>query len=317
MGCCCGTDRKEVFANLPKVMLENYNRWGMFSFVSRKENWLCVYDFQESHAQFIKPKFNINLAEYSFIYMYPLIFIAGGVDRNSQEVEKKVWATSPCEGAVEFNETTPMKFARRKPFLLSPVGGSIFAISGYFHYRYPNSILQSCERYYEGEKRWEEIPSLKNPPKAVFAVSEYIYAFNSFENRSSFERYYTDAQSSEWEEFAIKTSLEQINLTEGYFVTCTKEFPDLLYIFGGLDQKGNPSKTIYSLKVRSGILAEERKQLDEGIVSCGCSTDSINYSFHLGKNMKVYVFMKETEKWPLYKTIIKDKAADHDLDILF
>eukprot|EP01022_Parablepharisma_sp_SALTPOND_P019675 TRINITY_DN3403_c0_g2_i1.p1 TRINITY_DN3403_c0_g2~~TRINITY_DN3403_c0_g2_i1.p1 ORF type:complete len:319 (-),score=16.88 TRINITY_DN3403_c0_g2_i1:87-1043(-) len=317
MGVCCGSERKGGEPNLPRVKLENYNRWGMLSFAFQKTPYLCVYDFQESHPQFAIPNFSIPLAEYSCIYKMPLIFVAGGVDKSTDSVTSKVWAASLNEGILNFSEFTSMNCARRKPFLLSPIEGVIFAIAGYYHPTYPMSVLQSCEKYHEGEGRWEQIATLNHPPSSAFAVSEYIYTFGTLEDLGTFERLNAKAVGAEWEVFSITSDLPEIDLAEGFSVTCSKDVPDLLYIFGGVDQAGKPSRTVYSIKVRNGTLLKESKSLNEDVVATECCTDSEDYSYHITKDLRVCVFCKDSEKWKFYNTIIKEKAEEKGINVIF
>eukprot|EP00826_Nyctotherus_ovalis_P002685 TRINITY_DN10541_c0_g1_i16.p1 TRINITY_DN10541_c0_g1~~TRINITY_DN10541_c0_g1_i16.p1 ORF type:complete len:180 (+),score=34.20 TRINITY_DN10541_c0_g1_i16:73-612(+) len=165
MGACCTRSRDFPKDSLFPIKLENYNRWGMFVFNDQKD--FCIYDFQESQVQFAKPQFDVPLIDYSFIYKTPLVFVIGGVDQSAKTVTAKAWAASPRDDTLIFTEISSMTVARKKPFLLCPIEGSIFAVAGFYHPMYPHSILKTCERFYEGEDRWERVSSLNSAPKSA------------------------------------------------------------------------------------------------------------------------------------------------------
>lgn len=80
------------------------------------------------------------------------------------------------DGALEMKRVAPMHRARCKPFLVSPLSDGFFAIGGFYHPRYMDSISKDCEQYIESEDHWEELAPLNYPPKSVFAISIFIYA---------------------------------------------------------------------------------------------------------------------------------------------
>jgi len=311
MGACCTRSRNNAKEDFAPIKLENYNRWGIFAFNDQK--YFCVYDFQESQAQFVIPQFNTPLVDYSFIYKTPLVFVLGGVDQSNKTVVPKVWISSPRDDTLIFSEICSMTTPRKKPWVLSPIEGSIFAIAGFYHPIYPHSILKTCERFYEGEDRWERTPSLNHPPKSIFTVGNSLYAFNALENLASFEYLNIKESDALWVVCHIKTEELQTELVEHFSLSCDNN--NLLYIFGGIDQAGDASRATYTLDVNSGKLERGKELLSKRMIGIECSVDSKDYSYHLTKSLKLCIFSKSSAQWLFLDTNIQDKAAKRQLDI--
>ena len=244
----------------------------------------------------------------------PLIFVVGGVNKSTNQILADVWTGLSDQENSKFTKSNTMNFPRKKPFLLSPTAGIVLAISGYFHALYPNAILKSCEKYIDKENRWIQIANLNNPPTSVFLVSGYIYAFRTIENSSPFERLNITSLDSEWEIYNINTDLTKIDIADHFSLTSAKDPNDFLYIFGGVNQIGEPSRNIYTLDGSNGRLSKHDEVISEKVNKTLCVIDSKEYTWYITDTYKICLFVKDLEKFEFLESHITRKAKEKGIN---
>ncbi len=314
MGFCCSKRKDEEERAGPHEVLENHNRWRTFALPLQKDV-LCAYDFQDRTAQVIRPVFPIKLVDYSHIYLWPLVYVVGGVDADTGEVTNKVWASSANEGgdSLHFAESTPMFTARKKPFLVCPRVGTLYAISGYYHSQLPMSKLATCEKFSEGSNVWQEMPPLRSAPGQVFTVGEYIYAFAEVREGARFERLDTGDAFAHWEEIVLASAGVEFGLEERYGISAGRA--GRVLVFGGIDAMGRRSRGVYAIDVQTGVVSKESQELKEDGVMTECWTDSATNTYYVTDELRLCVYDKGKDEWRFEGTDIKKAARKLGVNI--
>ncbi len=315
MGYCCSkrnNEDEEVKQGgtenaAPHPLLENFNRWRTFSLPHR--GFLCGYDFQDRTAQLIQPVFDLPLIDYAHIYIWPLIYVAGGVDEPTGEPSNKVWTSSANEVCARFSEIAPMGTARKKPFLICPRTGIVYAVSGWSRF----GQLRTCEKFAEGGGAWRQADSLSIEPTEVFAVSTgCIYAFSRIKDKAIMERMDATEDFPHWEQITLSIAGgEAVDLTGRYGVAAGGE--DAVFIFGGIDGAGKASRAIYMLDAVSGTVARVKRKLGQDAVMTECATDSGIGAYYVTKELRLCVYNKRTTRWTFEETDIANVIKRKEL----
>lgn len=306
MGNCCSRNLQEKEV---KDILEQYQVMRAMVINYKGLDYICVFNFQDKHAQIILPELEPQITQFSVMCKAPLVYIAGGIEK-SGDATKRLWMASVSNGKLKFTELKSMNLGRRKPFLLGLKVNVIFAIGGYGS-ESKESAIRVCEKYTENTDSWSFIASLTNDPNNVFSIGTYIYSFGSLENGDSYERYNTESNEYKWQILNIKTFIPGVGSLKNYGIACPNQVEGELYIFGGVIRDETKSRDIYKLKAENGSLTKENRQLPEEAEIAECYTEGNSLSYFINTNYRLCIYNKVSRNFYFQDTGIS-KAIDEE-----
>eukprot|EP00826_Nyctotherus_ovalis_P061078 TRINITY_DN8656_c0_g2_i2.p1 TRINITY_DN8656_c0_g2~~TRINITY_DN8656_c0_g2_i2.p1 ORF type:complete len:239 (+),score=64.43 TRINITY_DN8656_c0_g2_i2:150-866(+) len=172
MGCICNQRSGVEVATIMEALTDSA-RYGAYS-LNANPDYIIIYDFQTDEFRLIKLSLNPALDLYSVHIHYPLIFIAGGVEREGNAVSKALWSSSAGGEVVEMSERKEMSAGRIKPFLVSLKEGTVYIVGGLDENR---ELRKECEKFEIGSAAVRKIPSMNNVNDYVVGLDKSIYAF--------------------------------------------------------------------------------------------------------------------------------------------
>ena len=149
MGCSSCTEAEPKKLETVNESLTDPIRYSAYKLDVKEENHILIYDFQKRESRILKLVIEPLLEDYAVFINHPLIFVAGGVEKATNELSSKLWVSSAGDDTVAMSGCKMLGMARRKPFLSSPREGVVYIIGGS---KSPNAdYLPLCERFKIGE----------------------------------------------------------------------------------------------------------------------------------------------------------------------
>ena len=314
MGCSCSNLAESKKDAIQEALVDSA-RFGAFALPFQEEDYTLIYDFQLHESRLLKVVMEPLVSDYTVFINHPLLFVAGGVEKGTNELSSRLWVTSAGEGTVNMAGSKFMSEARRKPFLVSPKEGLIYIIGGFK--RTDQEYVSSCEKFKIGDDSIYPLKSMNLGYDHVVAMGRYVYAFGRISNQESFEVFDSGNEESGWSLKAIQGNREQgdISCHERFGILSEDNEGQKLLIFGGLTKEGRHSTEAYRLEGRFGVIRKVTKGLPLAEDFFLPSTAGNDNAYILTRSFKLFVYSKKDLTWSQCATNISAQILQKGLHL--
>jgi hypothetical protein len=199
-------------------------------------------------------------AFHSFLNLLPWIYISGGKDYSSKDLNNFYKIRRNEIKSFELVELPQMNEKRsHHSMIYYKADNSIYVISG--------SKIKSCEKFSIDDNKWNIIPSLNHSREnsgLCIHNDEYLYVILGYDRTvnkyvSNFERLKIKDNSSIWEVINVKGSQ---SLLKKQAMCCYKYSPTGIYLIGGVNALRNETKEILSYDFNSNTITAAKVSLN-------------------------------------------------------
>jgi hypothetical protein len=199
-------------------------------------------------------------AFHSFLNLLPWIYISGGKDYSSKDLNNFYKIRRNDIKSFELVELPQMNEKRsHHSMIYYKADNSIYVISG--------SKIKSCEKFSIDDNKWNIIPSLNHSrEKSGLCIhnDEYLYVILGYDRTinkyvSNFERLKIKDNSSIWEVINVKGSQ---SLLKKQAMCCYQYSPTGIYLIGGVNALRNETKEILSYDFNSNTITAAKVSLN-------------------------------------------------------
>lgn len=305
MGCVCDQKSGAEMGTITEALTDSA-RYGAYSLKANPDH-IIIYDFQTGEFRIVKLSLHPALDLYSVHIHYPLIFIAGGVEREGNAVSKALWSSSAGGEVVEMSERKEMSAGRISPFLVSLRESTIYIVGGRDENR---ELRKECEKFEIGDATVRKMPSMNNANDYVVGLGKSIYAFGVSGARNQIEFFDGVYESLGWNVIVLDSSLI-INLDD-FGVLAKNEFERQIILFGGREEE-RLSKKVFLLDRNHGIVSKADEYLPKEEEFLLPTTSGKQLGFAISKSFEIFKYEKKSERWAVYDTGIVDEVKAKNL----
>lgn len=257
MGCSSVENVETVKIEPAKEPLTDPVRYCAYKLDVKEEDHILIYDFQSREGRILKVAMEPSVNDYTIFLYHPLLFVAGGVDRITNELSSKLWISSAGDDTITMSGSKAMNVARRKPFLSSPKDGVVYIIGGSTGVN--SDYLPNCERSKIGDDSIITLRQMNAGHEHIIAIGKYIYAMDKIQSQEIFEMFDSTNEDDGWEMKRINIAgpNTDIQVFSHFGVVPEDNTSQRLLIFGGLTKEGKHCSEAVSLDTKTGSLKKE------------------------------------------------------------
>ncbi len=312
MGCSCGSVAESRTTALHEALADPA-RYCAYPLDTAEPDHVFVYDFQTKDSRVLKLVANPALNDYTVYVNYPLLFMVGGVERETQQLSNKIWITSAGDDTVNMSSCRYLNEARKKPVIVSPCEGILYIVGGLMEDNVTHS--KACERFRIGDEPVTRLKPMQLEHDCIFTVGKFIYGLGKVGSRGDLEVFDSSNEDKGWEirnligvdGISVLTSLEHFG------VVPADDSGDRILIFGGMN-RNTPTATNVMISAKMGIvqlLKTRALPVPESFLMPTTSSKSVAYAVSSG--FKLYVCEKKTGEWETFPTAIIEQVAKKGL----
>lgn len=310
MGCSLAPNVEPEMITITEP-LSNATRFGAFLLSAQKPDYILVYDFQEDQARVIRLVLDPPLSDYSVHINYPLIFVAGGIERKTGKYSTKLWSTSAGNEVLEMTECLRLSLARARPFLVSPKEGAIYIIGGITKDR---RLSRICEKLEIGGTAMKLLQSLSSGSDFVVGVGKMIFAFGVSGARNRIEVLDVGCEDYGWKEIVIADC--PITHLDGFGILAGQESERQILIFGGRNKGSGLNTRVFSLDKGDKTITFAGSLLPKKEEFLIPTTAGKQVGFAISRNFEVYKYEKKTERWAICSSSIVKRVQEKNLTLV-
>jgi len=308
MGCHCGSVAKSD-DNLIKETLSDSIRYCAYLLPCPKPDYVLIYDFQCFESRVVHLLLDPPLAEYSVAMNYPFLFVAGGVEKETNKVSNKIWATSAGSDEVSMSKSKLLSEARKRLFLISGKEDNVYAIGGLTESDQQSKV---CEKFEPGKDSLTKLPSISIDYDQIVGTKKYIFAFKRHDSRQIVESLDMNKEHQGWISIVIKSSNSNelpIKYLDSFGVFSENESSSKLIIFGGQEDYSEVQKQVFILDVKMSKLEATRNNLPEPAKFLLPVTETEKTGFALSESYKLFIYDKKKQSWKVRNSNIKSELV--------
>lgn len=316
MGCPCSSTNNSNENSKSMVMneaLSNSTRYCAYILPCSKPDYVLIYDFQTFESRIIHLLLNPLIAEYTVTINHPFLFVAGGIERETNKVSKRIWITSAGSDEVSMSTGKLLTEARKRPFLISGKEDSVYIIGGWTE---NNQQSKVCEKLKAGSDVLAALPSISIDHDAVLGSREHIFAFGRYDSRRIVESLNMNKEDEGWVSIVIKSDEMELPITylDKFGIFSENETSTKLIIFGGQKMHYKTQEQIITFDVNLSKLEVSRQSLPSPDKFLSPTTETERMGFALGENYRLYVYDKKKLNWKVMDTNIKNELIKKELE---
>ena len=321
MGCSCTSNqepkKKEVPIEMIQEPMTNAIRYAAYKIPSQEENYILTFDFQTRESQITKVVINPEISDYTVFMSHPLLFIAGGIEKGSGELSKKIWMTSACEGTISMSGSKNMNEPCRLPFLVSNVdGGIVYVVGG--QGKQPGEYLTKCEKTRVGDDIVTPLKPMNRGHDFIVGIGKYIYALSSLQGKEMFERFDMEKEMAGWSMKALSIPESYSKYTVGlskYGVIPADTKMEKLLIFGGIMRDKKSSAAVFLLDGETGEVTKDKNSIPEAEDFFTPAIAGKENCYILTRSFKLLVCQRMTLTWTPVTTSIFTMIRQKELHL--
>jgi hypothetical protein len=308
MGCSSTENIENIKVEPAKEPLTDPSRYCAYKLDVKEEDHILIYDFQAREGRILKVAMDPQVYDYTIFINHPLLFVAGGVEKATNNLCNKLWLSSPGEDTVMMSGCKAMNVARRKPFLSSPKEGVVYIIGGSSGANV--DYLPNCERFKIGEDSIITLRQMDKGHEHIIAVGKYIYAMDKLIDKEIFEVFDSTNEDNGWEKvtLAISGASAGIKVDSRFGIVPENNSNPRLLIFGGLTKEGKHCSEAVALDAKAGTIVKEKDIPGEESFLLPSTAGKSN-AYILTRTFNLYIYIKEKSVWATYPTYISSQLS--------
>jgi hypothetical protein len=314
MGCgACGIAGEGLGAPV-KEILTDHERFCAYRLPVQEPDFVLTFDFATNEPRIFDISIDPAIDDYTVFLAHPFFFVAGGVERKSKELSKKLWVTSAGEGTVHMASSKNLSEARRKPFLLSPRNGMIYIVGGYKKTGSEYSFV--CEKTSVSDDAVTTLRPMHFGYDCVTSVGIWIFALGELSNGGKFECFDTTNEEAGWLLRSIEvTDTEKLISCHTRFGVAGDDVVGRLIIFGGLTNEGKHTSDVYILDGKTGNMKIRWPPVPEAEDFLMPAAIGRQNNYMISRTWKLYVNAKGNGSWISSETSIPALMAQRKLHV--
>ena len=312
MGCSCATSI-EAKSYAIQEALADPARYCAYPLPVSEPDYVLLYDFQLREGRILKLVVNPALEEYTVHINHPLLFVIGGVEKDTKEISSKIWVTSAGDDTVHMSSSRLLSEPRKKPFALSPKEGNIYIVGGTAK---NGEYSRACERMKIGGDMVSTLRQMSLDHDLIITVGKYMYALGKIEMRNTFEVFDSFNEGKGWDIIDISSSEKEfpLNWITGFGAVSEDEQNEKILVFGG--QKKDITADTYIVNVKRLEIEPLKKDLAIPDAFFMPTTTGKAVAFAISKGYRLYAYDKHGRAWRTYSTNIAEQIAKKGLHII-
>lgn len=335
MGCYCFTSKKSVPSkrpNEPNKLIETPgqrctdvtavdktqeiqwlpSRYCAYPLPTTEPNYVLIYDYQEYEIKIIHLLLTPSIIEYSIAVNYHTFFVFGGVIKDSNEISNKIWTSVVGNEELKMTVCKTLIEARRKPFLVSGNGESIYIIGGFLEGEKQSRV---CERYRSEADLLIELPPIGVDHDYVIGTGGHIYAFGEYSSRRIIEVLDMSKEDEGWVCILIQNEVLELPITylDSFGVFFENETASKVIIFGGQKSHYEDMNQVLLFDASEGKLEELRNILPDTEKFLQPMAETSKMGLALSENFSLYTYDKILKDWKKSDTKIKEAISKKGL----